>query len=235
MKKLRIYNGKKYIFEFLSIFIAVIAAFALDNWNDNRNNRHAESKILSEIINGLDKDLFDVQLNIEGHKRGVNATAFFRNLIAKKPIATDSLMFHYFHLTRDFVSIQNTSGYETLQSRGLELIQNDSLRTDIISLYEYAYKTLRKLEEEYYEMQFHENYFKEINASLAQNFQFNEDKQIVGIRTPLQLDAQQEKLLLLYLYRIESNRNFILVYYTEIEKTIKALREEIEEELRENS
>lgn len=32
-------NWKKYGIEFLSIFIAVIAAFALNNWNDNRRDR----------------------------------------------------------------------------------------------------------------------------------------------------------------------------------------------------
>ena len=44
---------KKYIFEFLSIFIAVISAFALTNWNDNLNSRHSEQKILTEIKNGI--------------------------------------------------------------------------------------------------------------------------------------------------------------------------------------
>ena len=112
---------------------------------------------------------------------GIKAANYFRDLIAKKPILQDSLIFHYFNLTRDFVSIQNISGYETLKSKGLELIENDSLRTNIISLYEYEYNTLRKLEEEYFELQFQENYFKEINYSISQNLEFNEDKIIVGI------------------------------------------------------
>jgi len=209
----------------------VIAAFALDHWNENRNNRHAESKILSEIINGLDKDLADVQLNIVGHERGLRSITFFRNLITEKSPSTDSLTFFYFHLTRDFIAIQNTSGYETLKSKGLELVQNDSLRTNIISLYEYDFKALQKLEEEYDEMQFHKNYFKEINAALAQNFQFNKDKQIMGINTPLQFDSQQENVLLSYLHKIESNRDFALRYYTEIERKIKVVRAKIEAEI----
>ena len=52
-------NWKKYTFEFLSIFIAVSSAFALNNWNDNRRDRNAERKILEEIYNGLEKDLDD--------------------------------------------------------------------------------------------------------------------------------------------------------------------------------
>ena len=49
----------------------------------------------------------------------------------------------------DYISIQNISGYETLKSNGLELIRDDSLRFEIITLYEYDYSILKKFEEEY--------------------------------------------------------------------------------------
>ena len=232
MKKIKVEDWEKYIFEFLSIFIAVIAAFALSNWNDNRNNRKAENKILSEINNGLKKDLEDIRLNIKGHKDGMHSANYFRELIANKPVKIDSLLINYFDLTRDFISIQNTSGYETLKSRGLELIQNDSLRTKIISLYEYDYNTLRKLEEEYSELQFYDNYFKEINNSFSQNLKFNEDKLMTGINTPLEIKEEEEKKILTYLWKIQANRNFILGYYSGIEKKIEDLRANIENELK---
>lgn len=55
-------NWKTYAFEFLSIFVAVISAFALTNWDDKRRDRHTEVKILTEIRNGLEKDIKDVQI-----------------------------------------------------------------------------------------------------------------------------------------------------------------------------
>ncbi len=222
-------SWKKYTFEFLSIFIAVISAFALNNWNDNRKSRNAENKILIEIHNGLEKDLSDIHLNKDGHKKGMAAVDFFRNLLGRKDVPTDSVLFHYHYLTRDFISIQNISGYETLKSRGLELIDDDSLRTKIISLYEYDYNTLRKLEEDYFELQFQENYFKDINSSFAHNLQFNEDKLITGIKTPLEVDPENEKILLTYLWKIQANRSFILKYYEEVERKIVELRGDIEE------
>ena len=66
-------NWKQYGFEFLSIFIAVISAFALSNWNDNRRDHRAETKILTEIYNGLEKDLAaNFQFSSGGHIAGVN-------------------------------------------------------------------------------------------------------------------------------------------------------------------
>ena len=122
--------------------------FALNNWNDNRRDRIAENKILTEISIGLEKDLEDIKLNAEGHKFGIKACNYFRKMASQQDVNSDSSLYHYFNLTRDFISIQNIAGYETLKSRGLELIQNDSLRQCIISLYEYDYITLRKFEED---------------------------------------------------------------------------------------
>lgn len=224
-------NWRKYSLEFLSVFIAVLSAFALNNWNDNRKSQNAEEKILIEILNGLEQDLEDLHDNESGHKIGIRAAIFFQDLLANKSLPKDSIMFYYFNLTRDFISIQNTSGYETLKSRGLELIENDSLRTKIISLYEYDYDLLRKLEEEYYESQFQENYFKEINTLVSKSFEFDEDKSLIGISTPMNITENEEKILLTYLWKIKRNRSFILNFYPKIIAQVESLRQEIETEI----
>ncbi len=220
-------NLKKYSFEFLSIFVAVISAFTLNNWNERRKSRNAEDKILAEIYNGLGKDLLDIDMNIYGHRSGNNATAYFRNVAANRDVVKDSVLIYYFSLTRDFISIQNTSGYETLKSRGLELIGDDSLRSQIISLYEYDFNVLRKLEEEYYEMQFQQNYFAEINRILSRSFIFDSDKNLVGLELPLRMSEDEEKLFLSYLWKIKMNRDFVLRYYADMRKRVERVRDHI--------
>lgn len=71
-------NWKKYAFEFLSIFVAVSSAFALNNWNDHRKDSKAENKILTEIMNGLVKDQLDANINLMGRKQGVVSCKFWR-------------------------------------------------------------------------------------------------------------------------------------------------------------
>ena len=224
-------NWKKYTFEFLSIFIAVVTAFALNNWNDNRRDDKAESKILSEILNGLKKDIEDVKVNVVGHEMGIRACTFWRGIFTNTASDTDSLKQYYFILTRDFVSVQNTSGYETLKSKGLELIKNDSLRMEIISLYEYDYKTLMKLEEEYNELQFYKNYFQEINRFIAPKFEYTLNGDISGIELPIDMNKSEKNILLSYLWKIEKNRHFILQYYDDVEGKINNLIIKIEKEL----
>ena len=223
---------RKFTFEFLSIFIAVIAAFAVNNWNDNRRDGNAESKILSEIVHGLEKDIDDVNLNVSGHEEGIKACKYWRKLFRNESVNLDSLQQYYFVLTRDFVSIQNTAGYETLKSKGLELIQNDSLRTQLVALYEYDYKTLLKLEEEYSELQFQENYFKAINTLVAPKLQYNAKGNIVGMALPHNFSEADVNILLSYLWKIQINRMFVLASYKDVIAKIDDLKEEIEKELK---
>ena len=229
MKKI---NWKKYGLDFLAIFIAVVSAFALDNWNENRRNHETACKILTEISNGLEKDIEDVRVNKRGHEGGIIACNFWRDIIRAKERNLDSIPQHYFNLTRDYISIQNISGYESLKSKGLEIIKNDSLRFRIITLYEYDYNTLKKFEEEYDEMQYQDNYFEAINSRIAPNFQFDDKGNLIGMKLPLEINEKDKNILQSYLWKIRVNRDFILRFYTQIEGRIINLREDILKELK---
>lgn len=222
---------RKYAFEFLSIFIAVLSAFALNNWNDKVRDNRTSTKILTEISNGLKKDIEDININIGGHEDGIRACDFWRKVILNEEVKLDSLRQYYFSLTRDFFSAQNVSGYETLKSKGLELIKNDSLRFGIISLYEYDYRNLKTLEENYYEMQFQENYYKEFNNYISPYFEFDSTGDISKINTPLNLNKEEINKILSYLWKIKVNRNFVLHYYSDMESKINKLNDQIELEL----
>ncbi len=226
---------RKYAFEFVSIFVAVVAAFALDKWNSDRKDGLAEEKILVEISHGLQKDLEDIRLNIAGHRDGVNACAFWRRVVTGAPAAMDSLTQYTFSLTRDFISIQNSSGYESLRSRGLELVQDDSLRTDLIALYEYDLKILAKLEEEYSEMRLHESYYARFNALVAPHLGFNERGAPSTLATPLQLEPGARDSFLLDLWKIQMNRTFVLSYYHVLEQRIQAVDAHIHRVLEERT
>ncbi len=216
---------KKYSFEFLSIFIAVISAFALNNWNDNRRERHAEVKILKEINNGLIKDLDDIKLNVMGHEAGVKACKYWRTWASNDTINPDSALHYYFYLTRDFVCIQNSAGYESLKSKGLEIIHDDSLRLGIIALYEFEFNALKLLEEEYQENQFHSTFFHPINDILLPYFEFDEKGNISGIQLSPNLKKQDQKRLLTYLWKIQFNRRFMLSMYKQVEGKIEEMQE----------
>jgi len=229
MKKKR--KWRKYLLEFISIFVAVISAFALNNWSENRRDHEAASKILIEISNGLEKDLEDIKTNILGHEFGLESCEYWHRVLQGKEVGKDSLEHQFSRLTRDFISLQNSTGYESLKSKGLELIADDSLRNDIITLYEFEYQILDKMEEEYNEMQFQENYYNEFARILSPDFKFNEKGKLIDIARPLSISAKEKNLFLTHLLKIRSNRRFILTFYADMESKIQKLRQRIAQEI----
>jgi hypothetical protein len=102
---------KKYVFEFLSVFFAIVFAFLLDSWNENKKERLAEKTILTEIYNGLERDSIDLDNDEKSIKYNIKAADYFRKIVDNVEVDNDSLATYYFYLTRDFLTIHNTSGY----------------------------------------------------------------------------------------------------------------------------
>lgn len=221
---------KRYFFEFLSIFIGVSMAFALNKWNEDRRDSQSEQKTLMEIRNGLELDLSDLKHNIAGHDIGIKACNYFRTLIDNQEIDLDTFTFQFHHLLRDYITIQNKSGYESLKSHGLELISNDSLRLEIISLYGFHYEVIQKLEEEYNEMQFYDNYYEIINETLAAYLIFDENGELAGINQPIELTNNEKNKILISLWQIEKNRKFTKDYYVITIEKVKNLILNIDKE-----
>lgn len=223
-------NWGKYAFEFLSIFIAVVSAFALTNWNENRNSKDSEEKILIEIRNGIELDQQDFSNNIRGHNFSLKANHIFRNLIDKQSVPQDSIAFYYISLFRDYTPLINRSGYESLKESGLKTIADDSLRLQIITLYDYHYGIIDILDN-VNEMKSFENYFAVINERLHPYMEFDGVGDLEKIRTPKALSVIQRKEILSYLWRLENNRKYKLKKYHSIMETMITVKQNIEIEL----
>lgn len=220
-------SWKRYGFEFLSIFIAVIAAFALNSWSAERKERLAEEKILLEIHRGLDKDLEDMRVNILGHEQGLAGVRYWQRVLLQQPVDSDSVSVHLMTVARDFINLQNNSGYGSLKSRGLELVVDDSLRSDIITLYEYDMVILQKLEEEYAEMEYHHSYYPALNDAVAPWLTFDAEGRPKGLRQPVVVPGADRDRLLTLLWKIANNRRFTLHYYGVVEERVKAVQDHI--------
>ena len=226
---------KKYFAEFALIFISVILAFALTEWSNNQGKKVSQEKILLEISNGLKSDSYDAISNAEAHKSGVNACKFWRKAILQEKVDNDSVALNYFLLTRTLISVQNNTAYETLKTKGLETIDNDSLRQNIIHLYEFDYEVMRKFEEDYHENQFFDNYFLEINKKVAPHLKFDNAGNIVGLSSQIKLNNDEKNILLSYLWKIQLSRNERMIASKSLAEKINKLQKKINIELKNNN
>ena len=203
----------RYGLEFLSVFLAVGFAFALDNYAAYRRDRVAEYRIVADIRRGLQKDLLDLRENMMGHETALVSCAYFRRLALGEPVAPDSFQFHRRNLLRDYLNAQNTAGYVNLKSRGLEIIRDDSLRNSIVALYEYDYELVRKLEEQYAEGQFFLTYGDRLHDLFVDRVGFDSAGATATLEMPVTFTPRERHTLLFMVNDIAGNRRFTLRVY----------------------
>lgn len=122
--------------EIVLVVIGILIALQINNWNENRKERLLERKVLNEIIIDIEISKADLESDINNLKRiNVEAERLKDNLIAKEGIY-NSIKQDMRRTSRSSQFSPRKSGYENLKSRGISLISNDSLRKDIVILYE---------------------------------------------------------------------------------------------------
>lgn len=223
-------NWSKYLIDFLIVFIGVTLAFALSKWNEDRNKYKSAEKTLLEIRNGLEQDLGDMQQNQMGHENAIYGCDYIRKFLNNEEVEKDSVVEYYSRILRDFISIQNQSGYEALKSKGLELVQNDSLRLEIISLYDFYYEIIEKLEEDYSENQFHRTHSKTLNDIMMPYMVFDEKGDLAEIKQPIKISPSDKNAILHALWNITNNRKFCVQFYIDVQDKIKNLMKRIDSE-----
>lgn len=217
----------RFVLEIFSIFLGVTIAFLANHWNEQRKERLIERKTLREISIELESDLTDIKNNINGHRLGIDAVSMFQRYVRNEPVDFDTLSINFERLYRDYISITNTTAYETLKSRGIEIISNDQLRADIVELYDFAYEIIQKLEEEYYPAQFHQNYFDDISEYFKDYLEIQGD----NIRFVKSHKGKPDQKMLLVLREIKQWRLFNISSYEQSEQKINKLIADIETEL----
>lgn len=222
---------KKYLSDFALIFISVILAFGLTEWSSNKGEKISENKLLIEIKNGIDSDLKDFEANLKMHKLSKDGVRALRNWTNNNPVNQDSLNFYYYIIFRNYSPIINKTGYESLKQINLKIISNDSLRFQIIKLYDFHYNILEQLENKNEEMQDFKTYFSPINSILTPYMIFD-DKGNLKTFKKADFTVNQKKELLSYLWRMELTKKFKIIRYSEVIKEIGSLNKSITKEIK---
>lgn len=134
--------------EIILVVVGILIALQINNWNNDNYLHKLEKKYLTEIKNNLKSDLPDIQYNIDFNEIRLKSNEIVLRYLNKEISYSDSLKFHFANLIFTTRTLPNTSAYENLKSRGLEIITNDSLRQNITSLYSFSYYNLIDFEKQ---------------------------------------------------------------------------------------
>lgn len=138
----------EYILEILVITVGILGAFALNSWNENNNRRKAEIQILEEIKANLKLDLIDLNVNRGGHYDNLRTLDSLQRA-GEFQLSDEKIAYYIYGGFRDYIYTPQRSAIETLTAKGVDLISDDSLRINILRLYDFYTSSLVKMEENY--------------------------------------------------------------------------------------
>ena len=132
--------------EIVLVVIGILIALSINNWNDNKNLAAKERMLLTEMKSNLETDLSGLKWDINK-----NEELLYANQVVLKSLLNgvyhDSLNFYYGKIKGNTVFVKNTSAFNNLESIGLNIIKNDSLRIQITNLYSMRYEYIRYMEQ----------------------------------------------------------------------------------------
>ena len=140
LKEGKTLNYLKYaIGEILLVVIGILIALQVNNWNNERSDRNKEMVILTEMIRNLNMNVNQFSAEIVGQDSIIGNIDIIMDQIKKNTPFHDSLGIKYASIawTEEF-NFAN-SAFETLNTTGLDLISSDSLREQIINLFNVRY------------------------------------------------------------------------------------------------
>jgi hypothetical protein len=128
--------------EILLVVIGILIALQINNWNENRKNNAKEKNLLIELKTNLQTNVNNLNADIVKQVRSAEIIhVLLKHLDQQKPYY-DSLGYAFAEADYAPDVVLTSSAFETLKSIGFELIKTDSLRKEILYLFEVTYPTL---------------------------------------------------------------------------------------------
>lgn len=137
----------EYVLEILVIVLGVLGAFALNNWNEGRARRGLEQEVLEQLAADLQRTVESVEQSSGSHLGVIERAGRLLEHMAGEQPYDDSIS--YLLASSFFWSQLQTDlgGYKTMQSHGVDIVENRELRNDIIHHFERRLSGIKRREE----------------------------------------------------------------------------------------
>ena len=126
--------------EIVLVVIGILIALSINNWNERNKQIKVEIKILKELELALASDIRNLKFNVRSYKNVKRALEIIKEQLLLETPTNDSLQYAFSKSLFNNSVAPNIGAYETLKAKGIDIISNDSLRMQIIDVYEMSYK-----------------------------------------------------------------------------------------------
>ena len=129
--------------EIVLVVIGILIALSINNWNEDRKKDLLEISILKELKKNLVDDIKDIDENMGFHQQTIVSSKVISNVLKNQSPYNDSLDTHFSNIFIFPIFLETRTAYKKIESMETNIVKNDSLRNQIIDLYERKYYFLK--------------------------------------------------------------------------------------------
>ncbi len=128
--------------EILLVVIGILIALSINNWNEERKLRNQEDKLLLDLRSDLNASLDELVEGKKFNEATLQHYHLIHEAILKDRTYHDSLEVAFGLISNWHSPYFTYTAYESLKTKGIDIIQNDSLKGKIVKMYERTYAFL---------------------------------------------------------------------------------------------
>lgn len=128
--------------EVLLVMIGILLALQINNWNEYRKDRIIEKKILEEIWIDMAINRRDLENSVQRTEKHLQEIVELNDHLIKQQPLYDSLAIDLRGASSTEQFTPRVTGYESLKAKGVDMIEDISLRNHIIQMYGLWYQEL---------------------------------------------------------------------------------------------
>jgi hypothetical protein len=151
-------NLSKYIAyaigEVILVMIGILLALQVNNWNETRKLQSEETNLLKELLSDLEKSNYYIQDSRSYNLYTIGEYQKIYEFLDKDLPYSEDLNISFGFVDNWGVPYLAMNAYETIQTKGINLIRNNGIRDLLVDIYEYDFPLLKEMERE--EWMYHE-------------------------------------------------------------------------------
>ena len=130
--------------EILLVVIGILIALQINNWNENKKSIQKGRDILVDVRENIESNTLQFNDDIRINKEVIDSIDTVLNNITVVKVYDESLDSHLRFVSWWASTRWKSSGYESLVSQGVDVLESKILRDSIINLYEMTYPLIEE-------------------------------------------------------------------------------------------
>ncbi|NNE03193.1 MAG: hypothetical protein HKN52_08500 [Eudoraea sp.] len=128
--------------EIILVVVGILIALQINNWNENRKLRNQEDKLLLDLRSDLNASLNELTDGKKYNEATLRNYQLIHDAIVEDRSFHDSLEVAFGVISNWHSPYFSYTAYESLKTKGIDIIQNDTLKGKIVKMYERTYEYL---------------------------------------------------------------------------------------------